>query len=168
MDELVEGDLKIRLPKGAVGKKLDDEVLHGLSHCMKAVDFVVEFQDEIYFIEIKDPDNPKCPAASRQEYLKRILSGGVDSDLKLKYRDSFLYEWASGNITKPVRFLVLIGAEALSDAELLVRTEALKRLIPVTGPRKTAWKNSFISGCAVMNIASWNRIVKKMPVRRGA
>ena len=36
-----------------------DGIGHGLTHCMKAVDFIVELHDRYLFIEFKDPDNPK-------------------------------------------------------------------------------------------------------------
>jgi len=58
MTTLAEGDLQIALPAGAAGRKFDDGATHGLSHCMKAVDFIVELEDRILFIEFKDPDHP--------------------------------------------------------------------------------------------------------------
>lgn len=45
MTVLAEDDLQITLPSGVVGRKFDDETSHGLSHCMKAVDFIVEMDD---------------------------------------------------------------------------------------------------------------------------
>lgn len=49
---LREGDLELALPPGATGWKFDDEAVHGLSHCMKAVDFVIELPDCLLFVEI--------------------------------------------------------------------------------------------------------------------
>jgi len=48
---LTERDLQIKLPAGAACRKFDDGATHGLTHCMKAVDFVVELEDRILFIE---------------------------------------------------------------------------------------------------------------------
>jgi hypothetical protein len=59
-----EGDLQITLPAGATARKFDDQTTHGLSCCMKAVDFIVELDNLTYFIEFKDPDNPNAPNAN--------------------------------------------------------------------------------------------------------
>ena len=133
---------------------------------MKAVDFIVELEDRILFIECKDPDHPCAHPDNRNAFLKRMQSGALDSDLKTKYRDSFLYEWGSGRVSKPIYYLVLIGASSLSEAELLARTDALKRQIPVIGPGNKPWKQPFVAGCGVMNIETWNRSLPQFPVSR--
>jgi hypothetical protein len=94
MTVLAEDDLQITLPAGVVGRKFDDEVSHGLSHCMKAVDFIVELDDRTYFVEFKDPENPNATPKDSAAFLKKFMSGAIDSDLKTKYRDSWLYEHA--------------------------------------------------------------------------
>lgn len=166
MTFLAEDDLQVELPAGANGIKFDDEASHGLSHCMKAVDFIVELNDQILFIEFKDPDHPSANVKDKEKFIKKFLSGALDADLKAKYRDSFLYEWASGKATKPLRYLVLIGASTITDAELLARTDALRRQIPESGPGGKAWSKPFVSGCAVMNIAAWNKALPAYPVSR--
>lgn len=166
MTTIAEGDLQITLPADAVSRKFDDKTTHGLSHCMKAVDFIVELDDRTYFIEFKDPENPKAKLESRAEFIKKFMSGEIDSDLKIKYRDSWLYEYAEGRAEKPIYYLILIGASTLSEAELLARTDALKSKLPMNGPAGRLWKRPFVNGCAVMNLATWNRIFAKMPARR--
>lgn len=166
MMTLAEGDLQIVLPDGAVGRKFDDAATHGLSHCMKAVDFIVELEDRILFIEFKDPDDPTAVAARQQRFMKEFRSGALDNTLKTKYRDSFLYEWGAGRVTKPIYYLVLIGASSLSEAELLARTDALKRQLPTLGPGDRPWKKPFVAGCSVMNIETWNKALSQFPVSR--
>ena len=166
MTLLTEGNLQIMLPSGATGRKFDDEYAHGLSHCMKAVDFVVETADQLLFIELKDPENPQAAGANRQEFLAKFSSGQLDADLKTKFRDSFLYEQAADRVRKPIKYLVLVGASTLSSAELLRRTEALKRQLPLHGPRGQPWKKPFVAGCAVMNLAAWNKAFVQFPVSR--
>jgi hypothetical protein len=163
---LTEGDLQISLPDGAVGRKFDDGKSHGLTHCMKAVDFVVELEDRILFIEFKDPENPSARPDEKKKFLQQLQSGNLDADLKIKYRDSFLYEWASGQATKPIYYLVLIGASVLTEADLLARTDALKKQLPVLGPGDKPWKKPFVAGCAVMNIKKWNEKFPDFPVIR--
>jgi hypothetical protein len=133
---------------------------------MKAVDFIVELDDRVLFIEFKDPEHPAAQPKDRQTFLQKFLSGALDADLKTKYRDSFLYEWASAQATKPAYYLVLIAASALSEAELLARTDALRRQIPVFGPENKPWKKPFVYGCAVMNIDAWNKVLPHYPVSR--
>ena len=56
MNPLTEGKLEFVF-EGAVSARKFDGHDHGLSHCMKAVDFIVEFQDQYLFVEVKDPQN---------------------------------------------------------------------------------------------------------------
>lgn len=166
MTVLAEDDLQITLPAGVAGRKFDDEAVHGLSHCMKAVDFIVELEDRVLFVEFKDPENPQAQAKDSAAFIKKFLSGQLDTDLKTKYRDSWLYEWAEGRARKPIYYLVLIGASTLSDADLLVRTDSLKRQLPVAGPGDRPWKKPFVAGCAVLNLAAWNKVLPQIPASR--
>lgn len=166
MNELIERDLKVTLPIGVAARKFDDAT-HGLSHCMSAVDFIVELDDRTLFVEFKDPDNPKAVEKNNSaETIDKFLSGKLDADLYYKYRDSYLYEMASGRASKPIYYLVLIGAKALSDAELLTRTDELKRKLPELGVNGKAWKKPFVAGCAVMNLHAWNKILPMYPASR--
>ncbi|MHB8252660.1 MAG: hypothetical protein ACYDEV_02955 [Acidiferrobacter sp.] len=166
MTVITEGDLQITLPDDAIARKFDDNKSHCLSHCMKAVDFVVDHGDERFFIEFKDPQNPRSHLRDSKKFKEEFLSGKIDNDLKIKYRDSFLYEWGLEKVSKPIFYLVLIGADWLDDAELLARTEALQRQLPVQGPGGKPWKRNFVEGCAVMNVAAWNRNLPKFPASR--
>lgn len=168
MTVLAEDDLQITLPAGVTGWKFDDETSHGLSHCMKAVDFIVDLEDRTYFVEFKDPENPNASPKHSAEFLKKFMSGAIDSDLKTKFRDSWLYEYAEGRAKKPIYYLVLIGASTLSDADLITRTDALTRQIPMNGPADRPWKKPFVAGCAVMNLAAWNKTLAHMPASRVA
>lgn len=166
MTTLVEADLEITLPAGAHGRKLDDPATHGLSHCMKAVDFVVELTDKIYFIELKDPENPAARPEAKADFAQKLKSGTLDGELQRKYRDTFLYEWGSNRAGKPIVYVVLLAVSTLAPTDLLARTESLKKQLPLNGPGGKAWPRPFVSGCAVMNIAAWNSHLVSMPVRR--
>lgn len=166
MTTLSEGNLQIAFPRTASARKFDDHLLHGLSHCMKAVDFIVEEDDRVLFIEIKDPDHPHATEEERTRFNRRFLAGRLDEDLKYKYRDSFLYEWASGNIDKPIHYWVIIAIEGLSDAELLTRTDALKRKLPLQGPTSGTWEQRIVAGCMVFNIRTWNQRLGGFPLSR--
>lgn len=96
MTTLREGELQITLPRGAIGRQFDGRD-HGLSHCMKAVDWVIELPDHIRFIELKDPDAQR--AATHRD-TQNFHSKRLTTDLRTKFRDSFLYEWACERTAK--------------------------------------------------------------------
>lgn len=165
MTTLTEGNLQITFPAAVKARKFDD-ASHGLSHCMKAVDFIVELKDRYLFIEFKDPHKPGVPQKERNKYINKFLAGNIDEDFKYKCRDTFLYEWASERVDKPIHYLVLVAIDTLTNADLLVRTDALKQKIPLSGPASGRWKRSFIAGCAVFNIEAWNKQMSAYPVSR--
>ena len=162
-DVLLERDLEISVDNALNVRKVDDPSRE-LQHCMKTVDFIIEWQDSYYFIEFKDPEHPLATAQARREFIDSIESGGLDEDLKYKCRDSFLNEWASGRADKPIYYWVLIGLTRLSASELQRRTDSLRRIIPVQAP--TSWIRPVVAGCGVFNIATWNRNFPELAVRR--
>ncbi len=165
MTILTEGNLQITFPAGISARRFDD-ASHGLTHCMKAVDFIVELSDRYLFIEFKDPQHPQSQTTDRAEFVKKFLAGNIDEDFKYKYRDSFLYAWATDRTDKPVYYYVLVALDTLTEADLLLRTEDLKRKLPSEGPASGVWKRKIVAGCAVFNIATWNRILSPYPVSR--
>ena len=160
-----EGDLKIEFRSVLDARKFDDDG-HGLSHCMKAVDFIVERSDCYLFVEFKDLQDPGIPAQNQQGVVQEFLRGKIDEDLKYKYRDSFLYEWAEGRADKPVDYLVLVGLDSLTESALVARTDDLKRKLPLQKSKSNPWPRPFVRSCAVFNLASWNSILPAFPVNR--
>lgn len=159
------GDLRIDFG-GAIGGRRFDGPDHRLSHCMKAVDLIIKLPDCCLFVELKDPRHPRATPRSRTEFARRLRSGQLDEDLKRKYRDSLLYEWASGGADKPIDYLVLVALDTLDDAQLLIRTEALVRNLPQRGPDGRPWRREVVRTCAVLNVESWNRRFPGYPVSR--
>ncbi len=94
MQVLREGNLELSLPDEVQAKKFDDNT-HGLSHCMKAVDFIVETPAKIVFIEFKDLDHPDAKLKDKKKFIREFLDGGKDDELVRKYRDTFIYQWAA-------------------------------------------------------------------------
>jgi len=164
---LREGTLELTLPDGAQGRKFDN-LDHGLSHCMKAVDFVVEESDWVLFIEFKDPDHLRADPDAREAFLQELQTGGKDDDLVRKYRDSFIYRWAENALKKPIIYYVLVAASWLDEAMLLARTEELKRKLPIEGPASGVWQRQIVAGCGVFNLETWNKHLLQYPVKRVA
>ena len=165
MTVLTEGNLQLTVNGAVTARKFDDGN-HGLSHCMKAVDFIVELSDSYLYIEFKDPQHPTAPSQQAQAYEEQFKSGLIDEDLKYKYRDTFLYEWASGRADKPVDYFVLIASETLADSMLLSRGNDLERKLPVLGPAAQPWERPIVRSCSVFNIETWNRNFPEYPISR--
>ena len=165
MRTFTEGNLRITFPTGTKVRKFDDKS-HGLSHCMKAVDFIVEEKDKILFIEFKDLEHPDAPEENRIRDIEEFKSGNLDKELQYKYRDTFLYEWASDNIDKPIYYWVLVAIETLTAPDLSVRTDDLKRKLPLDGSPSGKWARPIVADCMVFNIDTWNKSQPRFQLSR--
>ena len=153
MTAFTEDGLQVSFNNVVHARRFDDSG-HGLSHCMKAVDFVIELRDRYLFIEFKDPENPRIPPEHRTDAMQNLQNSAFDEDLKYKFRDTFIYEWASGRADKPVDYFVLI---AVNDRPLLSRRlDVLERNLPQKLPSSVAWIQPIVHRCGVFNIADWN------------
>ena len=112
MTTLLEGHLRITLPRGARARKFDDST-HGLLHRhMKAVDFVIEMDDRMLYLEVKDPEHPKARTEQSADFIARFLAADKDDELIRKFRDSLLYEWACEEVHKPIYYWVIAAGRA--------------------------------------------------------
>ena len=162
---LTEGELEFTF-EGAVSARKFDGDDHGLSHCMKAVDFIVEFDDRYLFVEVKDPQHSRATERDSRRWVNHFTSGRLDQDLLYKYRDSFLYEWASGRADKPIVYVALIALDTMDSPLILSRQDELNRNLPALGPGSHPWARPFVSRCVALSIESWNRIFQDFPIRR--
>ncbi len=158
-----ERDLQLSIDGAVNARKFDDNERE-LQNCMKAVDFIIELSDSYLFIEFKDPQHPQATPQARQDFINSIESGGLDEDLKYKYRDTFLQEWASGRAEKPIYYLVLIGLDTFTSSELQRRTDSLREKLPVERP--ASWTRPIVQDCAVFNLDSWNERLPNFRVTR--
>lgn len=157
---LREGSLQFDFTGALNAFKFDEQsssstTFHGLSHCMKAVDFVVEYLDHYLFIEIKDPSDPARYGSERDkaELLKNLAT---------KFRDTFIYRWAEDKLDKPVRYQCLVE---LDNAQTLYLMDQLKHLLPVS-KAPSRWRKPLASFCAVSNTATWNKTFTNVQVTR--
>lgn len=136
-------------------KSQTNQNYHGLSHAMKAVDMIVEFEANYLFIEVKDFFDPSFYNENDHfNHLREIL--------KYKYRDTWLYRWAEGKTNKPIIYLCLLELEK----GLITRmTKEMQKQLPLKpcGPR---WCNEISNGCAVLNLELWNKRFTSWPVSR--
>ena len=159
---LTEGQLQFTFNNVISARKFDDST-HGLSNCMKAVDLIVERDDRYLFIEVKDP---QAYPPSIADYIEDFIVGRVDEGFKYKYRDSFLYEWASGRADKPIYYFMLIGLDILTPEQLLARQAAMETKLPSIERGIPQWTRPIVTRCSVFNVATWNQHLPDYPVRR--
>lgn len=122
-----------------------DSDSHCLSHCMKAVDFIIEPDESdgvCWFIEVKD-----------------YLGTGTNPDelwllneLRTKFRDTLLYRWAEEKTGKQIKYLCLVEIKNFLIKRL---RKKLKEDLP-TGIACDRWQRPLAEDCIVVNIARWN------------
>lgn len=156
---LTEGDLQFEFTGALDAFKFDEtdkslSHFHGLSHCMKAVDFIAEYSNYYVFIEIKSPPDPS-------RYGTNDLKNELIKSLVGKFRDSFIYRWAENKLDKPVRYQCLVE---LDNAQTLFLMKTLQRELPITG--STRWAKPIVESCSLVNIKSWNAIFPDIQVSR--
>ncbi len=167
MAVLTEGELEFDFPAAIAARQFDDGG-HGLSHCMKAVDFIVELADRYLLVEVKDPANSTATAAARAGFVATLTSGTLSKALTGKLRDSLLYRWAEEGLDKDIYYVVLLELPLPHDpAHYVTITDALKRDLPIDG-LPASWKRPLVQGVAVLDIAKWNALdaygsVKRVP-----
>ena len=102
----------------------------------------------------------------REKFIEKFRSGALDEDLKYKYRDTFLYQWAAERVDKPTYYWVIIAMNKLTAPDLSARTDDLRRKLPLNGPPSGQWKRPIVMGCMVFNIDTWNRHQPRFPLSR--
>ena len=122
MSEFVieEGNLIFDFTHCGSPVKLDTENNSGLY----SVDFLVDKEKYLLFIEVKDYQNPDTPHAQRNDDYNMLLSAGDAEEsifsIKMgsKIKDSLLSLYAKGNIfAKNVVYLLFINFDDLKAAE---------------------------------------------------
>lgn len=80
---------------------------HGIAE-MHRVDFVVELEEAILFVEVKDPGNPRAQAEGLEKFYAELKSGTLGDTFAAKFIDTFLYRWAEERLHKPVHYISLV------------------------------------------------------------
>jgi len=165
--KLTEGELEFDFTDAIDGFKFDETDtasahFHGLSHCMKAVDFIIELPNEYLFIEVKDPSHSESTDERRGKFKNKVTSGKLLSELVQKYRDTFLYRWAENKVDKPIHYICLITLESPLVLHLMKK---LKKQLP-EGKASPRWQQGIASSCIVVNIENWNQQFTQWPITR--
>ncbi len=89
----------------------DQPNYHGVAE-MHRVDFVVEFEEAIIFVEVKDPGNPKVRDEGLKKIQEELKDGTLSSTFASKFIDSFFYRWAEDRLSKTIYYLNLVTLES--------------------------------------------------------
>ena len=163
-------ELLFDFPDGLNRSELDKQGVK-LPVRMKFVDLVIERDQDILLVEIKDPSHSRSPDKERNTYLKRLADNSVlTQELTPKARDSYLYLHLMERDSKPFKYVVLLGLDAFDPA----RQNALmfgfkdRLLADIREESFEAWKRKHIADCVVLSVESWNQTFPDWPLRREA
>ncbi|MEW8200306.1 MAG: hypothetical protein AB2777_21975 [Candidatus Thiodiazotropha endolucinida] len=152
MSTLQEEDLIFDVSSSVNAEKFDDNALHGTKSTMKKVDIIIEHEDKVVFLEVKDPD---IPGAANPDQFKQDLQGGkLIPELAGKYRDSFLFTHFRGGYGKPINYVVLISMASLDDALILNRTDTLRSAIPISHRQ---WNQDSAASCMILKLDGYKK-----------
>ncbi len=129
---------------------------HGLSHCMKAVDVVVELADAYLFIEIKRFDEASVLNEKSEQRTGEPLNWLVEV-LTRKYRDTFIYRYCQDKVDKPIKYICLVDK---FDGKLLPQLRKhLLTNIPVGQQLQAQWEKALLekNNLFVLNETTWNK-----------
>ena len=144
---------------------------HGLSKVMKAVDFVVEWKDQFWLVEVKDPEDsnipPKYQDEKRKDFFEKIQSRSlIYAELFPKFIDSLIYLGLDHGIPgKSMYYLTLIGISSLKPSHFKALSDTLLQHYDgcLNGPTG-GWSKGF--SVQMFNLELWNRAFPQCPVTR--
>lgn len=130
---------------------------------MPRVDFIVEIEDAIYFIEVKDPGRPDAVDVGGTKLLKKIVEGTLGASLIEKYLFSFFFRWAECRLEKSVHYVSLITLESPLLQPII---DGLERQLTNLSRKSVRWDREPLASCQVHNIETWQAVFPNWPVTR--
>jgi hypothetical protein len=155
-----KADLQFSFPDNLNWEEMDKQGVK-IPAKMKFVDIVIERENDILLVEVKDPSNINTPVVERERYLKSLQDNSIlTQELTPKARDSYMYLHLMKRDTKPFKFVVLLGLEAFEDhAQLALLGNFKNRLLSnVRCEAAEPWKRMHIADCIVMSVVKWNEV----------
>lgn len=153
-----EGRVELTFPEHCQLTKLDEEIERSkLKHCMKSVDLVVEDQELMLLVEVKDPHNPKSGESTLiSEYQNKV--NDLLNSLVSKFRDSLLYLYMKGKVPldeshRKIEYCVLLNLKGKPDLLRRLRKDLGERL-PEGVPH--GLKRALVNQCLVFDVDLWN------------
>lgn len=167
--EMREGELSFDFSKARSVMKLDE--VTPLPQGMKLVDFVVEENDRILLLEVKDPLPDAVPSEHRRrvkdkEIEKLKTKELINMDLVPKARDSYCYLHLMELYKRPFDFIFFTGADRLGVTKELLLNFQDRLTARLRKETDKEWKLKYVRNCAVLTENDWIRIFGNYPVER--
>jgi hypothetical protein len=167
VNKLEENSLQIDFVGAQSAMKFDQKdpahlEYHDLKN-MPRVDFIVETEESIYFIEVKDPGRPDAVDVGATKLLKKIVTGTLEASLIEKYIFSFFFRWAERRLEKSVHYISLI---TLESPMLQPISDGLERQLINFSKKSTRWEREPLASCQVHNLETWQAVFPHWPVTR--
>lgn len=167
-EKLSEGEIQIEF-QGVLHAEKFDDARHGMSHCLKAVDFLCEWPSDLWLVELKDPEESAIPEKHRANSVAEFRTHLSTEDyfrgvLAQKLKDTILYLHLDCRLPdKPMKYVVLAGLSSMDSAMML---NALDRLRKACGDPKQGipWRRGY--AVAFLNIKEWNKRFPHCPATR--
>jgi hypothetical protein len=151
-----EGEFEFVLSGALTVRKHDAELRE-----VPAVDLLVDFPGEVWFIECKDPECSSIPLARKPRELAKFVASMQSGHLvfenlirKIQCSCNALHAYEKPP-KKPYRYLVVIGYEKATAGEFSIVRDSLIRLMRKVGPAGKHWDTQFT--VEVLNITRWNK-----------
>lgn len=163
-----DADLEFSLPEELACDELDRQGVK-LPVQMKFVDLVIERDEDILLVEIKDPSNKKVPDAERASYFKRLSDRSIlTQELTPKARSSYTFLHLMERDAKPFKYVVLLGLDAFDPADQRALLTGFKDrlLADIRCETDTPWRRQHIADCVVLSVDIWNKTFADWPVTR--
>lgn len=161
-------DLEFSFPDELVWEELDRQGVK-LPIQMKFVDLVIERDDDVLLVEIKDPSNKRAPAEAQQAYFKRLSDNSIlTQELTPKARSSYTFLHLMERDAKPFKYVVLLGLDAFDGAQQKALLTGFKDrlLADIRCETDTPWRRQHIADCVVLSVDIWNKTFADWPVTR--
>jgi len=166
MTTLIEGELEFSFPTNWKAEIFDvkDRIWpKGIS----PVDFVVERENDLLLIEVKDPSAGSVPNEQRENFIKKMQTKELaHQELAPKARTSWSYLHLMKRTEKPIRFIVVIGTENLSIQQplLLQLNDRLKKRLDQEA--ETAWVQPYVKASIVITARNVGDFLTGVTVKR--
>lgn len=163
--QFVEKDLRFDFSK-AISAKQVDRPDRELAECSSTIDFIVELENCLLFIEVKDPDHPRATEKAQRKFLNKMTALELARELAKNSRDSFFYEYTMGQIDKPIVFVALIELPSVHLIDMAPSDEELRKCLLVNKSPSMPDNGLMVKNSIIMDIAMWNNKFTDFPVTR--
>lgn len=151
-------------------RKIDDENLN-YTHFMKNVDFIINVNNIIVFIEVKNYNKKYSELQTeeeKQDFFKKFEYRKPENGYSYLYnfiqkaRDTFIREYSSNRLGLNIHYYVIVSMpNNIPNAVLRDMRKGLEINLPIfSNLDKSLYINQFIHTANVLSEYSWNKFLK--------